>query len=115
MEFDAGTWWVVTGIAGVIIAVVTYFLKRTISKTDEHDKDISQIKQTYVTKSELESVRAEIKSDVSGLAADVKEIKEKSLTKADFYRTQTATEQKIDKMYDLLLKLSKGGMDHDGR
>lgn len=102
----------VAGIAGIAVTVITYFLKRTIAKTDEHDKDINQIKQTYVTKAELEAVRTEIRDDVSELGADVKEIKEKSLTKADFYRTQTATEQKIDKMYDLLLKLSKGGNDN---
>lgn len=112
MNFDAGTWWVVAGIAGIAVTVITYFLKRTIAKTDEHDKDINQIKQTYVTKAELEAVRTEIRDDVSELAADVKEIKEKSLTKADFYRTQTATEQKMDKMYDLLLKMSKGGNDN---
>lgn len=57
-------------------------------------------------------MRTEIRDDVSELGIDVKEIKENTLTKADFYRTQSANEQKMDKMYDILLEIRKGGNDN---
>ena len=109
MNFETGTWWLVALIFTLALSVVGYFLKRTINKTDEHDRDINHIKQTYVSKAELQGFRQEIRGDMSALAADVREIKENTLTKADFYRTQTATERKIDKMYDLLMQMKNGG------
>ncbi len=84
MEFSDGAWWLLATLAGIAVTVISYFLKRTISKTDDHDRDINKIKQTYVTKTELDAVRSEIRDDVGALKADVKEIKENTLTKADF-------------------------------
>lgn len=111
MEFGAGAWWIVTTLAGIAVTIISYFLRRTISKTDDHDRDINYIKQTYVSKSELEAVRSEIRDDIGSLKADVKEIKESALTKADYYRSQTAAERKIDKLYDLLMDIKRGGVD----
>lgn len=108
MEFGADTWWIVGTIATVAIGIISYFLKRTMSKQDEHDKDIQQIKLTYVTKDELKELKEETSSGISKLQADVEEIKDKSLTKADFYRLQANTDSKIDKIYDLLIKLNGG-------
>ncbi|MDD6488321.1 MAG: hypothetical protein PUG48_00690 [Clostridia bacterium] len=109
MEFGADTWWIVGTVATVAIGIISYFLKRTMSKQDEHDKDIHQIKLTYVTKDELKELKDETNSDLKKLQADVEEIKDKSLTKADFYRLQSNTDSKIDKIYDLLIKLNGGG------
>ena len=114
MEFSDGAWWLLATLAGIAVTVISYFLKRTISKMDDHDRDINKIKQTYVTKTELDAVRSEIRDDVGALKADVKEIKENTLTKADFYRSQTATERKIDKVYDLLMDIKRGGSGREG-
>ncbi len=145
MNFDAGTWWVVAGIAGIAITIITYFLKRTISKVDEHDKDIGQVKQTYATVSKVDELDKDIsqikqlcasvskieehskdinhikqtyvtEAKLESVRADIKEIKENALTKADFYRVQQVSdrkvegmEQKIDKMYMLLMKYIERG------
>lgn len=109
MNFGADTWWLVGTAVTIAIGIISYFLKRTMSKQDEHDKDINQIKLTYVTKDELKELKDETNSDLKKLQADVEEIKDKSLTKADFYRLQSNTDSKIDKIYDLLIKLNGGG------
>ena len=95
MNFGQDTWWIICMIATVVIAIIGFFLKRTMTTQDMHSRDINEIKQTYVTKDEL------------------KEVKERMLTKQDYYRLQTQTEKKIDKIYDLLLKHHGGGCDNE--
>lgn len=109
MEFGADTWWIVGLVSTGAIGIITYFLKRTMSKQDRHEEDINHIKLTYVTKDELKELKQETSSALEKLQTDVEEIKDKSLTKADFYRLQSNTDSKIDKIYDLLLKLNNGG------
>ena len=43
------------------------------------------------------------------LQKDVEEIKVNTLSKADFYRSQAKTDDKMDKIYDMLIELSKKG------
>lgn len=95
---------IVSSLGTLAIAVISYFLKRTISKQDEHDKDIQIIKQTYVSKNELKEFKGEFKASLDKLSEDVEDIKRDCLSKKDFMVTQTRTEQKIDKIYDLLIK-----------
>lgn len=119
-------WMITTTVAGLAIGTIVYFLKRTMSKVDSHDGDITNIKLTYVTKTELGELKEDLSSSVEKLEdaistsvgkleKDVSGIKDKYLTKEDFYRTQAKTEQKLDKMYDLLLKISQRGGPHDER
>ncbi len=109
MEFGADTWWIVGIVSAAAIGIISYFLKRTMSKQDRHEEDINHIKLTYVTKDELKELKQETSGALDKLQSDVEEIKDKSLTKADFYRLQCNTDSKIDKIYDLLLKLNNGG------
>ncbi len=116
-------WWIITTVAGLAIGTIIYFLKRTMNKVDSHDKDITDIKLTYVTKTELNELKGDVAGGIEKLEKDVSGIKDKYLTKDDFYRTQAATDkkldrmqaitdQKLDRLYDLLLKISqKGGND----
>lgn len=94
-----------------VVAVISYFLKRTISTVDRHDQAINHIQMTYVTKDELKDVKGELKGSLDKVSSDVEEIKENCLSKRDYYRLQTKTEEKIDKMYDLLLQMN-GGNHH---
>lgn len=109
MEFGADAWWIFGIIWAAVVAVISFFLRRTINTQDRHDKDINEIKQTYVTKNELREVKNNLAEDIKKTQSDVEEIKEKMLTKQDYYRIQTQTETKLDKMYDLLLKKLNGG------
>ncbi|MFV0497474.1 MAG: hypothetical protein ACK5L0_04775 [Candidatus Fimivivens sp.] len=106
------SWWVLTMVASLAIGAIIYFLKRTMSTVDNHGKDIQSIQLTYVTKDEMKTLKAETADELSEIQSTVGDIKDKYLTKDDFYRTQAKTEQKLDKMYDLLLSMSKGGNNH---
>lgn len=95
---------IVSSLGTLIIGVISYFLKRTINKQDEHDKDIQEIKRTYVSKDELKEFKGEFKSSLDKLSEDVEDIKRSCLSKQDFLATQARTDSKIDKIYDLLMK-----------
>lgn len=109
MELNAQTWWLITTSATLAIGIIGFFLKRTMSKVDEHDKDINRIKQTYVTKDEFKELRAEIKAELDKISIDVADMKEKSLSKQDFYRAQGDMNDTIKRMYDMLIKMNGGG------
>lgn len=109
MNFGADTWWIVSIAVTIVIGIVSYFLKRTMSQQDKNNEDINEIKRTYVTKSELKELKDETNSNLKKLQSDVEEIKDKSLPKADYYRLQGNTDSKIDKIYDLLIIQNGGG------
>ena len=79
-----------------------------MSKQDRHEEDISHIKLTYVTKDELKELKEETSNGIGKLQKDVEEIKDNTLTKADFYRMTAATDKKLDKVYDLVLRHGGG-------
>ena len=85
-------------ILSLLMGVVGYFLKRTMSRTDEHEKSIQHIKLTYVEKTDFEKQTKKLTDDVS-------DIKENFLTKEDFYRSQANVDKKLDKIYDLILAM----------
>ena len=105
MEFGADTWWIVATAAAIVVGVISYFLKRTISKQDDHEKQINMIKQTYVTQTQLKEFKEETSSVLNKLQKDIEDIKENSLKKADFMREQAVTDKKLDKVYDLILEI----------
>ena len=111
MEFGADTWWIISTAATVAIGVISYFLKRTMSRQDRHEEDINHIKLTYVTRDQLKEFKEETNNGIGKLQKDIEEIKDNTLTKADFYRIQTKTEEKIDKIYDLLVQ--NGGIKRE--
>ena len=71
--------------------------------------DINHIKITYVTKEEFKELKSDTATSMDKLQKDVEEIKENTLSKADFYRSQAKTDDKIDKIYDMLIELNKKG------
>ena len=101
--------WIILGvIATLAIGIIGFFLKRTMNTTDTHDKDINEIKRTYVTKDELRELRTEVRDEIKDLADDIAEIKKTCLTKDDFYRKMVDVERKQEKILDFLLK-ERGG------
>lgn len=106
---SAEVWWIITTLVTIAITVIGYFLKRTVSKTDDNDKDIQQIKQTYVTQDDFKAYKDQSRDDIKQLTADMGELKEKCPFKDDFYRTQAATDQKLDRIYDMIYQMNKGG------
>lgn len=106
MNFTADTWWLFCLIVTGVIAIIGFFLKRTINQTDRHDKEIQL---SYVTKGELKDVKTDVNKSIGKLQTDVEQIKDTCLTKKDFYANQNRLEAKIDKQNELILELIKGG------
>lgn len=104
MDFGEDTWWLFSLLATACIGIISYFLKRTMSKQDEHEKAINEIKRTYVNKDELKEFKSDINRGLEKLQQDVDNIKENSLTKREFLQIQNKTEGKIDRIYELLMK-----------
>ena len=89
-----------SSLGTLAIGAITYFLKRTINKVDDHDRDIQMIKQTFASKEELKDFRGEFKESINKLSEDVESIKENGLSKRDFYQSIIRLENKIEKLYD---------------
>lgn len=104
MEFGADVWWLVSLGITAVTSVIGYFLKRTMSKQNEHEKDINEIKRTYVNKDELKEFKNDVNKGLDKLQRDVDSIKENTLTRREFLQSQSKTENKIDKIYDLLIR-----------
>ena len=98
MKFGADTWWLVGLAVTIAIGIIGYFLKRTMSKQDQHEADIN-----------LKELKSDTATSMDKLQKDVEEIKVNTLSKADFYRSQAKTDDKMDKIYDMLIELSKKG------
>lgn len=94
MTFDAGTWWLIATVAAALIGAVTFFAKRMVDRVDscvtkvDHEKDLKECKD------------------------EIKHIKEDFLTKEDFFREQSKTDRKLDRIMDILLEM-KGGKPSD--
>lgn len=106
MNFTTDTWWIVSTGATLAIGIITYFLKRTMSKQDRHEEEINHIKLTYVTKDDLKDVKLEFAKTTQKLQKDIEEIKDTCLTKKDFVREHLRLEDKVDKMYDILVRMN---------
>lgn len=108
MEFGADVWWLVSLGITAVTSVIGFFLKRTMAKQDEHEKDINEIKRTYVNKDELKEFKNDVNKGLDKLQRDVDSIKENTLTRREFLQSQSKTENKIDKIYDLLIRRRNG-------
>lgn len=135
MDVNAFLSWAFTSVAALAIGAITYFLKRTISVQDEHGHEIDQIRQSlvgdedirelhtdvkelradldqtkqfYATKEELKELRAEIRGDLAKMSSDIADIRERTLSKQDFYRSQGEVVEDIRRVHDLLLKQNGG-------
>lgn len=107
MNFSADTWWIVGIVFSAAIAVISFFLKRLINQADNHEKDISEIKRTYVTKDELKELKEDTKQSIDKLSQDVEEIKETCLTKKEFYQSISELKQENRDQNQLIMELIK--------
>lgn len=115
MVLSAFEWMLIGGAASLAIGLITFFLKRTMSRVetrvDQHETDINHIKLTYVTKKDLEKVEGalekmegELKDNIGKLNDSVSEIKEKVLYKDDFYRHVGDINHNIDRLQSYLIE-----------
>ncbi|MBP1548704.1 MAG: hypothetical protein J6A05_01765 [Oscillospiraceae bacterium] len=81
-------------IIGALVGVIGFFVKKAFTSLDNK-----------ATKEELEEVKKDIESD----RASINKIKDRYLTKEDFYREQSKTDKKLDKIMEILMEINKGG------
>ena len=95
MNFAADTWWLFGLIISGAIAIISFFLKRTINEADRHDKEIKEIQLSYVTKDELKDVKTDVNKSIGKLQTDVEQIKDTCLTKKDYYNSINEVKDEI--------------------
>ena len=90
MEFSDVAMTIITALVGVI----GFFVKKAFTSLDDK-----------ATKAELEEVKKDIESD----RASINKIKDRYLTKEDFYREQSKTDKKLDDIMKILMEINRGG------
>lgn len=113
MNFTADTWWLFGLIVTGAIAIIGFFLKRTINEADRHDKGIKEIQLSYVTKDELKDVKNDVNKSIGKLQTDVEQIKDTCLTKKDYYNSINEVKEEIKTQNKLIMELIRGGKRND--
>lgn len=92
----------VTTIITIAIGVISYFLKRTIDRSDKLEETVQELKEAQFTLSDKYATKAEvaeIKAGMQKLSDNVDYIKEHTTKNEDFIRVMTRLESKIDNYY----------------
>jgi uncharacterized membrane protein YhiD involved in acid resistance len=113
MNLTGFEWTALAGAAAIAVTIISFFLKRTMSQAERHEKDINHIKLTYVTKDEVKELKNELREELKQLAGDVSEIKDRVLYKDDFYRTIVDMNRNIEKLQNYLIEKLGGGRGGD--
>lgn len=106
-------------VLSVIIGVVSFFLKRTMTDIDRHGASISDIQKNYVKREELDEREKEIRADfeksnnailnaIEKLTQEVKSVQVNYINKDDFFKESVRTEKKVDKILDLIMESRRG-------
>lgn len=95
---------VLNGIYALLIGVMTYFLKRTISEHDSLKSEVTTMKVEYATKEELKDLRTEIKA----ISDTINEVQRNSITKTDLIHSIGNIESKLDRLDDKIEKWREG-------
>ncbi len=92
-------YFVITTVITIAIGIISYFLKRTIDRSDKTESDLQELREDqymlsekYATKAEV----AEIKATMQKLTDNIDYIKEHTTKNEDFIRVMTRLESKID-------------------
>ena len=81
-----------------LIGIIGFFVKKAFGSLDDK-----------VSKSELD----EVKKDVESIKTDISKIKDRYLTRDDYFREQAKVDKKLDMIIDKLMKLSRGGNNNE--
>lgn len=108
--------------AGLIIGIIGYFLKRTMSRVDKNEQDINSVKEIYTPskthdkhfeecKSEIKQIKEDYtpkqthEKDFDECRNDIKQIKEDCITKEDFFREMGKFDRKLDRQDEKIDRL----------
>lgn len=89
----------ITTIITIAIGIISYFLKRTIDRSDKLEEVVQELKESQFTLSDKYATKAEvaeIKAAMQKLSDNIDYIKEHTTKNEDFIRVMTRLESKID-------------------
>lgn len=92
-------YYAITTVTTIAIGVISYFLKRTIDRSDKIEENVQELKESQFTLSDKYATKAEvaeIKAAMQKLADNIDYIKEHTTKSEDFIRVMTRLESKID-------------------
>lgn len=107
---------VISAGVSILIGIIAYFLKRTMSQGDKNSADIQCLRESCVNKEDFRELKEdisdlndkyatkeevrEIKDGMKKITSDIEYVKEKTVGKDDFIRTMTRLENKVDQLID---------------
>jgi len=102
-------------LGGLAIALITFFLKRTMSNVDDHGKNIQTIKETFATKDDLEKTRAELRAGDKTEAhdKDINEIKRTYVTKGELKEIKGELRDDYKKLVDDVADIKENSVRKD--
>ena len=92
----------------IIVGIIGFFLKRTISAVDSCVSEIKDIKKDYATKEELDTFRGDIKDEIRKISSNIDDIKDNYIKKDDFVRSMSDTNTRLERIYNFLLDMNGG-------
>ena len=93
----------ITTAITIALGIISYFLKRTIDRSDKLEESVQELKESQVTLSDKYATKAEvaeIKAAMQKLSDNIDYIKEHTTKNEDFIRVMTRLESKIDNYYN---------------
>lgn len=93
----------ITTAITIALGIISYFLKRTIDKSDKLEESVQELKESQFTLSDKYATKAEvaeIKAAMQKLSDNIDYIKEHTTKNEDFIRVMTRLESKIDNYYN---------------
>ncbi len=89
----------ITTAITIALGIISYFLKRTIDRSDKLEEIVQELKESQFTLSDKYATKAEvaeIKAAMQKLSDNIDYIKEHTTKNEDFIRVMTRLESKID-------------------
>lgn len=93
----------ITTAITIALGIISYFLKRTIDRSDKLEEIVQELKESQFTLSDKYATKAEvaeIKAAMQKLSDNIDYIKEHTTKNEDFIRVMTRLESKIDNYYN---------------
>ncbi|MCM1530510.1 MAG: hypothetical protein NC093_11015 [Alistipes sp.] len=93
----------ITTAITIALGIISYFLKRTIDRSDKLEESVHELKEAQFTLSDKYATKAEvaeIKAAMQKLSDNIDYIKEHTTKNEDFIRVMTRLESKIDNYYN---------------
>lgn len=105
-------------IVPTVLAIIGYFLKRTIAKVDECERQVEHITLNYATqvsvekiekniKDETEKFKTEIRDRLEDIQTDLKDVQINYIHKNDFFKEMAKIDNKIERILDLVIERGK--------